>query len=205
MLQGITAGFILSLALFPGSIWLIKVGYNGRAAQCITLGVAFGLSQFIWLIVAVPGLMMMIKYLGFAYFAMHLFAAFVLAFMSYKFFRSRRAETLTDSSEIPVIPILFRNALSRSLAMPMRLPAAVAVLLATGAFVDHSVSMTTVYSVLIGALIGVFWWWGQLTFLAVFFVKRIPEAITLKSINKARPFCGVVFICLAIMALFFSA
>ncbi|MEM8867156.1 MAG: hypothetical protein AAGC73_02705 [Verrucomicrobiota bacterium] len=205
MLQGITAGFILSLALFPGSLWLVKVAYNGKPSQCLTLGWAFALSQFLWLVVGVPGLMMMLKYLSFAHMAMHWIAAFVLGYMSYKFFRSKRAENLDELLELPGLWRLFYNAFSRSLAMPMRLPATVAVLLATGAYVSHPLNVTSVFSILIGCLIGILWWWGQLSLIGVFFVKRIPEAITLKSINKARPFCGVLFLCLALMVLFFSA
>ncbi len=57
MLEGITAGFILSLALFPGTVWLAKGGVAGTKRQVFAVGLAFALSQMVWLSVAIPGLM----------------------------------------------------------------------------------------------------------------------------------------------------
>ncbi|MGB0743883.1 MAG: LysE family transporter, partial [Opitutales bacterium] len=126
MIEGITAGFILSLTLFPGTVWLAKVGVSGRPAQIIAVGVGFGLAQFVWLVVAVPGLMLMSKHLSYVDAAMHAFASFVLAYMGVKFLRTRKADKLGDAGLLPPAFTLFRNAFNRSLAMPLRLPAAMA-------------------------------------------------------------------------------
>jgi threonine/homoserine/homoserine lactone efflux protein len=201
MLEGITAGFILSLALFPGTVWLAKVGVSGTKRQVCAVGLGFALSQMIWLSVSIPGLMMMSKHLSFLRFGMHLFAVFVLGYMAFKFFRTRRVEVLDDAGALPTSLVLFRNAFNRALAMPMRLPTAMAVLLATGVFVNYPPTWEVVPSVMIGGLIGVLWWWGQFTFLAAFFAKRVPERITIKSLNKIRPFCAVLFCCLSLIAL----
>ncbi len=208
MLEGITAGFILSLTLFPGTVWVVKVAVSGRLAQVLAVGLGFWLSQLIWLLVAVPGLMLMRRNLGqlsFVQEAMHLFAAFVLGYMGVKFLRSRKADQLGDAGTLPPAARLFRNALNRSLAMPLRLPAAITILLATGVSINYEPSWSSVPMVLLGALIGVSWWWGQITFLAYFFARRVPEPITLKSLNKIRPFCGVLCFALAGIVLFFVA
>ena len=84
----------------------------------------------------------------------------------------------------------------------MRLPAAMAILLATGVYINHPPVWSTVPSVLIGALIGLTWWWGQFTFLAAFFAKRVPHPVTIKSLNKIRPFCAALGLCLAAIVLF---
>lgn len=204
MLEGITAGFILSLTLFPGTVWLAKVGVSGRVSQVVAVGLGFWFAQFIWMIVAVPGLMMMSRHLSFAKVGMHVFAAFVLAYMGFKFMRGRRADSLAVASELPAATTLFRNALNRSMAMPLRLPAAMAILLSTGVYINNQAVWPVVPFVLLGALIGVSWWWGQFTFLAVFFAKRVPERITLKSLNKIPPFCGVLCFGLALVVLFFG-
>lgn len=202
MLEGITAGFIFSLTLFPGTVWLAKVGVAGSKQQVVAVGFAFWLSHFFWLFVAVPGLMMMYAHLPFIRFGMHLFAAFVLAYMAYKFFRSKRVERLDDATTLSSPWSLWNAALNQSLAMPMRLPAAMAILLATGVYVNHTPEWAAVPSVLLGALIGVTWWWGQFTFLAAFFAKRVPYPITIKSLNKIRPFCAVLCLCLSGIVLF---
>ena len=204
MLEGITAGFILSISLFPGVVWLAKVGMCGGPRQVCVVGAAFALSQFVWLLIAIPGLMLMMLQLHFIRSGMHLFAAFVLFYMAIKFFRSRRAARLDLAGDLPGLMTLFRATFNQSLAMPMRLPLAMAVLMATGVFVNHEPSWQMLPSLITGALIGVFWWWGQLTFLAVFFVKRVPLAITLRSLNKIRPFCAVLYICLTAIVLFFA-
>ncbi len=202
MLEGITAGFILSLTLFPGTVWLVKVAVAGRASQVIAVALGFWLSQLIWLLVAIPGLMMMCRQLTFVREVMHVFAAFVLGYMGVKFLRTRRADSLSHAGPLPPARTLFRNAFNRSLAMPLRLPAAMTILLATGVYANHTPSWQVVPLVLVGALVGVSWWWGQMTFLAVFFAKRVPESITLKSLNKLRPFCGVLCFALAGIVLF---
>jgi threonine/homoserine/homoserine lactone efflux protein len=205
MIEGITAGIILSLALFPGTVWLAKVGVVGTKRQVFVVGLAFALSQMAWLSVAIPGLMMMSKHLSFVRFGMHLFAVFVLGYMAIKSFRTRRVAVLDDTGELPTARVLFRTSFNRSLAMPMRLPMAMAVLLATGVYVNHPPSWQVVPSVMLGALLGVGWWWGQFTFLSAFFAKRVPERITIKSLNKIRPFCTVLFCLLSLMAVLFAA
>lgn len=201
MLEGITAGFILSLTLFPGTVWLAKVGVSGRASQVIAAGLGFWLSQLIWLIIAIPGLMMMSRHLSFIGEGMHLFASFVMAYMGVKFLRTRKADDLGDAGALPPATTLFRNAFNRSLAMPLRLPAAMAILLSTGVYLNNPPTWQAVPLVLLGAVVGVSCWWGQFTFLSVFFAKRVPERITLRSLNKIRPFCAVLCFSLAVIVL----
>lgn len=202
MIEGITAGFILSLSLFPGTVWLARVGCHGGYAQVLAVGLAFWLSQLLWLVFAIPGLMMMCRQLSFLTVGMHVFAAFVLGYMGYKFFRARRVEHLDVPGELPGARELFRLALVQSLAMPMRLPAVMAILLATGVYINHAPNWGTQPMILLGALIGTTWWWVQFTSLALFFAKRVPEPITVRSLNRIRPFCGCLFSGLAVVVLF---
>ena len=205
MLEGITVGCILSLTLFPGTVWLTKVGVVGSKLQVLAVGLAFGLSQLLWLVVSVPGLMMMTAHLSFLRKGMHWFAAFVLAYMAIKFFRTPRVSCLDDAGDLPPSQVLFRNAFNRSLAMPMRLPTAMALLMATGFYINNSPTWETVPLVLLGAVVGVAWWWGQFIFLSAFFAKRVSEHITLRSLNKIRPFCAVLYCVLSVIVLFLGA
>lgn len=202
MLEGITAGFILSLTLFPGTVWLVKVGVKGTKRQVFAVGLGFWISHLFWLLIAVPGLMMMLANLPFIKFGMHLFGTFVLLYMSIKFFRSRRVERIDDVPELPSAMALYRSAMTQSLAMPMRLPAAMAILLSTGVFVNHIPRWYSVPMVVLGVVIGLTCWWGQFTFLSAFFAKRVPYPITIKSLNKIRPFCAVLCLCLSVIVLF---
>lgn len=202
MLEGITAGFILSLTLFPGTVWLVKVGVSGRATQVLAVGLGFACSQLIWLLVAAPGLMLMCRHLSMIALGMHLFAAFVLAYMSFKFFRTRRVERIDHTDPLESAPRLFRRALTRALAMPMRLPAAMAILLATGVFHKYVPEWEALPNIIFGVFIGILWWWGQFTFLSLAFAKRVPQAITIKSLNKIRPFSAVICSGLVLMVLF---
>ena len=201
MLEGITTGFILSLALFPGTVWLVKVGMVGTPRQVFAVALGFTMSQLFWLLVCIPGLLMMTKHLASLRPGMHLFATFVLFYMALKTIRSRRVEALANAGELPPLKILFRGAFNRALAMPMRLPTAMAILLATGVFVNNPPVWETVPSVMIGGLTGVSWWWGQLFLLTALFARRVPEHITMKSLNKIRPFCAGLFCLLGIISL----
>lgn len=204
-LEGIAAGCILSLTLFPGTVWVAKVGVSGSSRQVFTVAAAFALSQFIWLCVAVPGLRVMLKNLHPIRPVMYLFAAGSLTYIAYKFFKTPKAESLSDAGELPSSRVLFRNAFVRSLAMPMRLPLAMSLVLATMVFVNHPVENETVAWAIFGCAIGVLYWWGQLAVLAALFARRVPEAITLKSINKIRPFGAVLYALLALVSLLLSA
>lgn len=200
MLEGITTGFIMSLTLFPGTVWLAKVGIAGGMRHAIAAGVALWFSQLLWLLFAIPGLMMMYKHLRVIHAGMHLFAAFVLVYMALKYFRTKRVKELDDIKDLPSALTLFRTTFNQSFSMPMRLPAAMAILLATGTYINNEPSWSTVPAISIGALIGVTWWWGQFTFLAMFFAKRVPYPITIKSLNKLRPFCAAICLCLAVIS-----
>ena len=201
MLEGIVAGFILSLSLFPGTVWLVKVGLVGTTWQTFVVALGFVLSQLFWLLVSIPGLLMMVKHLAPLRPIMHLFATFVLFYMAFKMIRSRRIEALYDAGELPSLKILFRNTFNRALAIPMRLPTAMAVLLATGIYTNNPTDWEMVPSVMFGGLIGVVWWWGQSFLLTVLFVRRVPEPVTIKSLNKICPFCASVFGLLGIISL----
>ena len=106
----------------------------------------------------------------------------------------RHAEN-TDASE------LFFQAFNRSLAIPMRLPTAIALLLATGVYTNHPPTWEVALVVMLGGFVGIGWWWGQLFVLTALFAKRVPEPITVRSLNKIRPFCGVLLGILAVVAL----
>lgn len=197
MLEGITAGFILSLILYPGTVWLAKVGVCGRPGQIVAVGVAFWLSSLFWLFIAAPGLMMMYANLSFIRFGMHLFAAMVLFYIGLKYFRTRKVIRIDDIAALPPASRLFKDAFVQSIAMPMRLPAAMAVLLATGVYINHPPEASSLPAVLAGSVVGLTWWWGQFVFLALVFAKRVPQHVTIKSLNKIRPFCAVLCLCLS--------
>lgn len=204
MLEGITAGFILSLILYPGTVWLAKVGVSGRAGQVLAVGAAFWLSSLFWMFIAAPGLMIMVANLSFIRFGMHLFAAMVLVYIGVKYFRTRRVVRIDDATDLPPAKELFKNALVQSIAMPMRLPAAMSILLATGVFINHPPVAETLPPVLLGIVLGLTWWWGQFTVLALLFAKRVPQGVTVRSLNKIRPFCGVICLGLAIVVVFLA-
>lgn len=204
MIEGLTSAFILSLSLFPGTVWVVRLGVVGRPAQVIAACLGFGLSQFLWILVSVPGLMMMLKNLHFVVNGMYWFAALNLAYMSYKFARTKRAEQLEDvNTEIAAWQV-FRNGFVQALAMPMRLPLAMALVLSTGTFMNNPPIVESIPGILIGAMLGTLWWWGQLGFLAVLFAKKVPVPVTLKSINKIRPLCVCIYAVLAVGAIYLS-
>ena len=201
MLEGLTAGFILSLSLFPGTVWVLKVGRTGDRLRVLAVASALFLSQIAWVVVGAPGLMMMLRYLRFLETPMYFFGAFILFYHGWKLFRTRRARALDDAGKLPAAGVLFHNALTRATAMPMRLPSTIAVLLATGLYVNNPVSGGTALFAVAGAVLGAGWWWGQVAVLTLLFANRVPERITLRSLNKIRPFCAALFLLLACICL----
>ena len=89
---------------------------------------------------------------------MHAFAAFTLLYLSIKFFRTRPADLLEPEVVLSPTAVLFRNAFTQSFASPMRLLAAMAIVLATGVYTTRVLNREIVPSILFGSLIGVIWW-----------------------------------------------
>lgn len=201
MLEGITAGFIFSLVLIPGTVWVVKVGVVGTAQQIFVVALGFALSHLFWLLISIPGLLMMTKHLTPLRAGMHLFATFVLFYTAFKMGRSRQVKVLNDAGKLPLPKKLFRDALNRSLAVPMRLPAAMAILLATGVYVNNPPTWEVMPSVMFGSLVGVSWWWGQIFLLTVLFARRVPEYVTMKSLNRIRPFCTCLLVIMGVISL----
>ena len=148
--------------------------------------------------------MLMRVNLPFAETGMYWFAALNLSYMGFKFFRTARAEQLADVPAPDAAWPVFRRAFIHALAMPLRLPLAMALVLASGTFVNHLPTIGHLPEILLGALLGTVWWWGQLGGLAVLFAKTVPVPVTLKSINKIRPLCVCIYTVLAFGALYLS-
>lgn len=204
MLEGLTSGFILSLSLFPGTVWVARLGVVGERRHVMAACLGFGLSQWIWLCVSVPGLMMMLVNLHFVVTGMYWFAALNLAYMSVKFFRTPRAQDLEDVPAPSSSWSIFQHAFVQSLAMPMRLPIAMALILSTGTFINNPPVLESLLGILLGCLLGTLAWWGQLGVLLALFAKSVPVPVTLKSINKIRPLCACIYMVLAFGAIYLS-
>ena len=108
-LEGIAVGCILSLALFPGTVWVAKVGVCGSARQVIAVSTGFALSQLLWLCVALPGLRLMLENLYPIRSAMYLFASGSLVYVGYKFVRTPKARCLSDAGVLPSDRVLFET------------------------------------------------------------------------------------------------
>ena len=196
MIEGIAAGLIYSLTLYPGMVWLTKVGLAGNRRQVAAVGLAFWLSHIVWLLISSCAVLLMIRNLSFLKMGIHIFAAFVLLYMARKFFLSRRVETLRDPHALPGSGKLFWSAFKQSFAMPLRLPAAVAITTATGVggqeLTVHSLSL-----LFFGIFLGITWWWGKFTLIGIFFVRRVERPTTIRSLNRLRTFCAYLSVALA--------
>lgn len=204
MLEGITAGFIVSLILYPGTVWLIKVGVSGRAGQVLAVGAAFWLSSLFWMCIAAPGMMLMVANLPFIRPVIHLFAAMVLIYIGVQYFRTRKVVRIDDAADLPPARELFRNALVQSIAMPLRLPSAMSILLATGVYNNYPPAADMLPPLLLGIVLGLIAWWGASALCALFFAKRVPPRAILRLLNKIRPVCTMVCLGLAIHVVFLA-
>jgi threonine/homoserine/homoserine lactone efflux protein len=202
LLKGFVLGFIFAVTMVPGTVWCVQVtrrfGLGGglRAA----LGIILGQSVWIAAAVALMGVLWMLPLQDKLTLVFRSLAGVVFLYMSYVHFRVRKADTLT----CPELPEdgkrLFRGTLAVSLGMPMRFFGYLAFCVAAG-FNTHSPGLHMWLLIVASAVVGTAAWWFYMVGLATVFGNKVPERISLHSINKLNPLSGVILLLIFAMTL----
>jgi threonine/homoserine/homoserine lactone efflux protein len=183
----------------PASVWVIQITVS-RGWQCGTacgLGLAAG--QLPWSLAA--GLILFefnalwqnidlpLRAVG---------AAFLI-WMSIRNARAQRVEGLHLKTEVTTWDLL-KTSFWRSLLMPWRLPLWLGILLSVSIHLrGPGWEVAPLFAV--GTLLGQLGWFAHFILVAGLFGNRVPEAITLKSLNKLRLLATVVLGGLALIIL----
>ncbi len=201
-LLGLKAGFIIAVTLLPGAIRIAKLGAHGQRAGVLVVSLALLLGQAFWFLVGGAGIFLMLESLPVAGTFLEGFSAFVLSFIAYRYLGAPRAQSLA-LEPTGSLRSIFVLTLIRGIAMPIRLPLTIAVFVAVGTHLRYPGDFRLLPDLWAGAVVGAAFWWVQLALLAVVFAPRVPESITLRSLNRLRPFSAGIFFLLACLNLLF--
>lgn len=198
--KGLVLGFIYSVAMVSGTVWCaqvtIKRGFVAGMMVCLGIALAQALLCGMALL-ALYGLLLMPLELDFA---LRLLATVVFVYMAFKMFTAPKAKTLKSDEADSYQSRLFYITFVLSITMPMRLGGYLSFSIAAG-LPFHGFSGLAAPWIALAAGLGSLIWFGYITCLAALFGRKVPEHITLRSINKLNFLSGVVFALVAFITL----
>jgi threonine/homoserine/homoserine lactone efflux protein len=196
ILGGVWLSLLYSAAVMPASVWVIRLTVS-RGWQCaLPAAAGLALGQLPWAFVAAATLL---TAPGFWQAADLPARALATAFLLWMAWRCQRAPQLTNLRLAdPPGAGLLRRAFWRSLGMPWRLPLWAAFILSVGAHLRGPGWAAAAWFAC-GALAGQALWHAHFILVAALFGRRVPEPISLHSLNKLRLLAVVVHAGLALI------
>jgi threonine/homoserine/homoserine lactone efflux protein len=190
VLGGIWLSLLYSATVFPASVWIIQltVSRGWLCGLACSLGLALG--QVPWCLIAGLLLFQFSEFWQAGDLWLRGAAVGILVWMAIRSTRSTRVLTLHVDIDASTWT-LFKSGLWRSLVMPWRLP------LWMGIIVSVSIHLRGPGGELaplftLGAILGQMGWFIHFVLIAGLFGHRVPEDISLRSLNKLRLLATVV-------------
>ncbi|QYY36992.1 LysE family transporter [Ruficoccus sp. ZRK36] len=200
LFKGFVLGFIFSVIMVPGAFWCVQVTrqHGLRSGLAVVWGITLGQAVWIAVAIALMGVLSLLPLRMQLDWVFRTAAAALMLYMSLMLLRARKAESLACPSLPGGRRRIFRGTLAVSLGMPMRFFGYMAFCVAANLGV-HPGGVTGSVFVVVGAIIGTLLWWLYLVGLAVLFGKRVPERITLRSLNKLSRLGSIVLILVCVL------
>lgn len=196
---GVWMGLIYSAAVPPATYWIVQVAQARGYRTGRTAALAIALGQLPWCLVAA---LLLFQFPALWQSMDPVLRTGAAGFVLWTGWRSLRAPALkTLACEIPQIQReLFRRSFQRSLLMPWRLPLWAALIISVsihwrGPGIIPALGFT------LGACVGQLLWMLLFLVLTALFGHRVPEAVTIRSLNKLRLLALTVYLGLALIIL----
>lgn len=198
LIAGVVLGLVFSVTTVAGAVWCVQISMRRGFMSGLAAGGAIAAAQSFWAFLAA---LIIFKCGGFGYRYDWLFricAILILGSMALTVFQSQRIQSINYTGPIKGVFKVFKTTLGIALTMPMRLPGYLALLVSVSL---HYRPRGVGDALLLGAGVGVgsLVWWLWFVVLAVLFGQRVPEPVTLKSMNKLKTLAGSVLLALMII------
>jgi len=204
ILGGIWLSLLYSAAVMPATVWVIQLTVSRGWSSGLAAGVGLALGQFPWCLAAS---VLLLQFPSFWQAADHWIRALAVVFLVWMAIRSARAR--------PVASIrlgiegshwgIFQSSFLRSLAMPWRFPLWATLIISIGVHLrGPGLLAALLFST--GCVLGQLAWHLHFIIVSALFGSRVPEDISLHSMNKLRLLAtlvlgGLVLIIVAPIAL----
>ncbi len=209
-ISGAIAGFLLVVTTVPLSVWVAQVGMSRGWVAGVAVVLGAGAALVAWALFFQLGIVS-VKHVAATYLPnpqqallavsliFRLLGGGVLLYFSLRQFRAPRAERLwLDDLEEPPSTLL-RHTFVHAAFMPTLPLVALAMMVA--AWLVENLLISGMPMALAGYAAGVSAWLFLILYLAARWARRIPEAITLRSLNKLSTLAGMLYLGLAAVVL----
>lgn len=184
ILGGIWLSLLYSATVMPASVWVIQVTVSRRwfAGTAAALGLSLG--QLPWCLLASLLLFQTPAFWQEMDFHLRIIAVLFLFWMAYRCLKAPEIRQIRTDAKAGMSG-LFATSLWRSLIMPWRFPLWAAFILSVGVHLrGPGWAAACLFS--IGAVAGQMLWHLHFIVVAGLFGHRVPEDISLRSLNKLR-------------------
>lgn len=208
LIFGAILGLTFSVAMVSAAVWTVQITVSRGALKGMVVALALALAQLPlawaggWLVLSLHEFQEHFDWV------LRGLAATTLFYMAAGAFQASRLRELHYAGPLAGTGELFRRTLVMALTMPLRLPGFIALFLAvnlhyTVLLYPEARPWIPVNALLLalGVALGAVAWLGYFTLLAALFAKRVPEPVSLKSLNKLRMVAGLIYTVLGLIAL----
>ena len=201
---GIVLGVVFSVATFPGAIWSVQMTMKRGWMTGMAAGLGIASAQVIWAAVASGLLFMTARYSFELDWLYRICAAAVLFYMSITAVGANRVVSLEYTGPLKGILRVYWHSFSLAVSMPMRFFGYLSYFIAVSLHLfPHFRKYGVIDTLLLGFGVGIgsMLWWAYLATLTALFRERVPEPVSIRSLNKLRRLAGLIYLLLMLMCI----
>lgn len=198
---GIVLGLIFSTTMISGAVWCVQITLKRGLSRGLSAGLAISFAQIAWAAFAGIIILWLATYRDDFDWLFRMLAIMVLIYMAITVFGAERIKSIDYDGPLKESGQVFMSTFGIALTMPMRLPGYVALFLSVNVHHFRHLDLFNSWMLAVGIGVGSMLWWTYFCLLAALFGKRVPEPITIKSMNKLRVLAGAVFIGLTLICI----
>lgn len=182
----------------PASVWTVRSTYSFGIRSGLAAALGLAAANFLWSGAAAALLFYRadINYLIDP--PLRIIAVILMVHMAWEVKRSRSLESLHLHSNRP--KHMFRSTWLKAITMPWRFPLWLSIIMATGIHL-RAPGLGAAFAFALAAFCGSLAWHVYFALLTQLFGRRVPESVSLKSLNKLRFLSFTVLLGLAILIL----
>lgn len=197
---GAVLGLVFSVTLVSGTVWTVQMALRRGLSGGLAAGFGIALAQGLLGGVAAGVIFYLQQWHEYLDWPLRIASSGLFLWLARDVMQAGRIARLHFEGPVGSAWGVLMDSFEVALRMPMRLPGFMALLVAVSLHLrPQSLSTAVVFAV--GVCGGSMVWWLYFALLAKFFGHRVPEDISLRSLNKLRMlslavFLGLIVICL---------
>lgn len=200
LIAGAVLGLVFSVTLVSGTVWTVQMALRKGLGGGLAAGFGIAAAQAVLGGIAAAVIFYVQQWSAYLDWPLRLSACGLFLWMGREVMQSNRIGQLNYEGPLGSSVGILVDSFDVALRMPLRLPGYMALLVSVSLHLRPQ-SLPTAGLFAAGVFCGAALWWLYFALLTVFFGGRVPEDISLKSLNKLRVlslgvFMGLIVICI---------